>query len=329
MATLLRLVATLAALVLVAKPQTSSDGFEVASVKPAGPVLSGGGLGTNASASELGRKGGAGEGCDGGFPKVDGSHFAVTTTTYALITWAYGYNKTWGCSYVSFGDLLTGGPSWILSERFTIDAKIPEDAPKYTFDQFMKGDAPALEKMLQALLVDRFHLVVHRETKQVSGYALMLCKEGSKLSHSLPEDKRAMGIRSEVGQNGEPFNKMVGRKVEMRDLTFLLLITTQRPVIDRTGLSGEYNFDIDFAPFDSYTAIDSNARRYSLQCSRSLGYGRKAQRLPWMASSLTGPSVLRKTDSGFRVATVSRGFCQSRHLTRWTRVHSVSVGDLR
>ena len=262
MATLFRLVATLAALVLVAKPQTGADGFEVASVKPAGPVL---------SAGELGRKGGAGEGCDGSFPKVDGSHFAVTTTTYALITWAYGYNKTWGCSYVSFGDLLTGGPSWIRSERFTIAAKIPEDAPKYTFDQFMKGDAPALEKMLQALLADRFHLVVHRETKQVSGYALTLSKEGSKLSHSLPEDKPAMGTRREAGPNGEVFNKMVGRKVEMRDVAFLLLLTTHRPVIDRTGLNGEYNFDIDFAPFDSSTATDSNAPSLFTAMQQKLG----------------------------------------------------------
>lgn len=262
MATLLRLVVTLAALVLVAKPQTGSDRFEVASVKPAGSVL---------AASELGRKGGAGEGCDGGFPQVDGSHFAVTTTTYALIAWAYGYNKTWGCSYVSFGDLLTGGPSWIRSERFTIAAKIPDDAPKYTFDQFMKGDAPALEKMLQALLADRFHLIVHRESKQVSGYALVLSKEGSKLSHSLPEDKRAMGIRREAGPDGEPFNKMVGRKVEIRDLAFLLLITTRRPVIDRTGLSGEYNFDIDFAPFDSYTAIDSSAPSLFTAMQQRLG----------------------------------------------------------
>jgi len=269
MAILLRLAVTLAALALVAKPQIGSGGFEVASVKPAGPI----------SATEVGRKGGAGGGCDGGFPKVDGSQFAVTTTTYALITWAYGYNKTWGCSYVSFGDLLTGGPSWIRSERFTVAAKIPEDAPKYTFDQFMKGDAPGLEKMLQALLADRFHLVVHRETKNVSGYALTLSREGSKLSHSMPEDKRVMGIRREAGPNGEVSNKMMGRRLEMRDLAFLLLLTTQRPVIDRTGLSGDYNFDMDFAPFDLETPIDSSAPSLFTALQQKLGLRLEATRV--------------------------------------------------
>src|SRR5215831_14396092 len=72
--------------------------FEVASVKPVGPVPSGGGRGSDAA-------GGMGSGCDGGFPKVEGNRFSVTTTAYALITWAYGYNKVWGCSFVSFGDL--------------------------------------------------------------------------------------------------------------------------------------------------------------------------------------------------------------------------------
>jgi uncharacterized protein (TIGR03435 family) len=264
MANLLRIAVTVAALALVAKPQVGSDGFEVASVKPAGP-------GANASVSEMGRKGGAGQGCDGAFPKVDGGYFVVTTTTYALITWAYGYNKTWGCSYVSFGDLLTGGPSWIRSERFTIAAKIPEDAPKYTFDQFMRGDAPGLERMLQVLLADRFHLLVHRETKNVSGYALTLSRKGSKLSPSKPEDKRAMVMRREVGPNGEVFDKMIGTKVEMRDLAFLLLITTQSPVIDRTGVSGEYDFDMDFAPFHLENGIDSTAPSLLAVLEQKLG----------------------------------------------------------
>jgi uncharacterized protein (TIGR03435 family) len=51
---------------------------------------------------------------------------------------------------------------------------------------------------------------------------------------------------------------MVAKRVEMRDFAFLLLLTTQRPVIDRTGLTGEFDLDLEFAPFDS-DAADSNA----------------------------------------------------------------------
>jgi uncharacterized protein (TIGR03435 family) len=250
---IIRVVATigLAAASALAQPE-SPAAFEVASVKPMGPVPAVGGGGTNAS-------GGAGLGCDGGFPRLDNDRFTVVTTPYALITWAYGYNKTWGCSYVSFGDLLSGGPSWLRSERFEIQAKLPEGATRYTLDQFMRGDAPGLEKMLQALLADRFKLVVHKETKQVAGYALVPGKDGPRLARSSTDDKRTFGVRREVGASGKPSSKLIARKVEMRDLAFLLLMTTQRPVIDRTGLTGEFNFDLEFAPFDSEGTADSDA----------------------------------------------------------------------
>src|SRR5215831_2686376 len=156
-----------------AQPPSATDSFEVASVKPVGPVPSGNGRGSDGS-------GGIGGGCDGGFPKLEHNRFTVTTTPYALITWAYGYNKVWGCSFVSFGNLLIGGPGWIRSERFEVQALMPEGSPAYTLDQFMKGDAPVLEKMLQALLAERFKLAVHRETKDVTAYALLSGKGGPK-----------------------------------------------------------------------------------------------------------------------------------------------------
>jgi len=217
--------------------------FEVASVKPIGPVEAGGGRGSDGA-------GGMGSGCDGNAPRMDASRFTVTTTAYALITWAYGYNKTWGCSYASFGDMITGGPAWVRSERFEVQAVIPADAPKYTFDEFMHGDATQLEKMLQNLLAERFNLTVHRETKQVPAYALTIAKGGSKLARPSAEDQKRFGMGRVPGQP----NRLIGRKVEIRDLAFLLLMTTRRPVVDRTGLTGEFNFDLTFAPFDDNSA---------------------------------------------------------------------------
>jgi uncharacterized protein (TIGR03435 family) len=84
-----------------------------------------------------------------------------------------------------------------------------------------------------------------------AGYALVLGEGGSKLTRPSAEDKRMFGTRREAGPNGQVSNKMVARKVEMRDFAFLLLLTTQRPVMDRTGLTGEFSFDLEFAPFDS------------------------------------------------------------------------------
>lgn len=223
--------------------------FEVASVKPMGPVSGGDGRGSDAP-------GGIGSGCDASFPKFDGKHFTVTTTPFALITWAYGYNKTWGCSYTSMGGLIMGGPGWIRSERFQVEGVVPDGSPQETLDQFMKGDAPALEKMLQGMLAERFKLVVHRETKPVSAYALELGKGGSKVKPAEPDEKRMLGIGRREN-NGRAFNAVTGRKVEMRDFAFLLLLNVHEVVVDRTGLTGEYDFDLNFAPFDAGPGVDS------------------------------------------------------------------------
>jgi uncharacterized protein (TIGR03435 family) len=154
---------------------------------------------------------------------------------------------------------VTGGPSWIRSERFEIQAKIPEGAAPYALAQFMRGAAPGLEKMLQALLAGRFKLAVRRETKQVAGYALVVGRGEPKLTRSTAEDTRRFGVRREGESNGKVSLKLVASKVEMRDFAFQLLLTTQRPVIDRTRLTGEFNFDLEFAPFDSDVPTDSDA----------------------------------------------------------------------
>ena len=212
-----------------------------------------------------------GSGCDGGFPKLEGNRFSVTTTAYALITWAYGYNKVWGCSFVSFGDLLIGGPGWIRSERFEIQALMPEGSTAYTLDQFMKGDAPQLEKMLQAPLRDRFNLAVHRQSREVPAYALLPGKGGPKLKPAQSEDRRGMGVRRAAETNGQILTTIVGRKVEMRDFAFMLLLNTHRPVIDRTGLTGEFNFDLSFAPFDSDAPGDSGGPSIFTALQEQLG----------------------------------------------------------
>jgi len=246
----------------------------------------GGGRGTDAA-------GGFGGGCDGSFPKVELNRFVVTTTVYALITWAYGYNKV---SFVSLGDLLTGGPGWIRSERFEIQALMPDGSPTYTFEEFMKGDAPRLEKMLQTLLADRFKLVLHRETKEVPGYALIPGRGGPKLTRSKDEDKPGLGMRRHADQNGQMSNTIVGRKAERRDFAFLLLMTTRRPVIDRTGLTGEFNFDVEFAPFDSDAPADSTAPSLFTALQEHSGFAWRPRTLRLMAWSSIMPRGLRRID---------------------------------
>jgi hypothetical protein len=81
-------------------------------------------------------------------------------------------------------------------------------------------------------------MVVHHVTKEVPGYALVLGKGGSKLKPSAADDKPMMGGRRQAEPNGQAVQTITARKMEVRDLTFLLVMTTNRPVIDRTGCDG-------------------------------------------------------------------------------------------
>jgi uncharacterized protein (TIGR03435 family) len=144
----------------------------------------------------------------------------------------------------------------------------------------MKGDAPKLEQMLQTMLADRFKLVVRRETKEVPAYALVPGKGGPKLTRPAPADKTNFGMRRQSEPNGQVSNKIIGRRTELRDFTFLLLLTTRRPVIDRTGLTGEFNFDLEFAPFDSVDPAESSAPSLFTALQEQLGLRLETTKAP-------------------------------------------------
>lgn len=114
------------------------------------------------------------------------------------------------------------------------------------------GRAPALQAMLQTLLVERFKVVVHREMKQLPVYMLTAAKGGPKLTPSKEDDKRKLLV------SGDPTGKILdrtlrGTKASMASLIYLLgpPNVTDRPVIDRTGITGEFNFEVKFAPVDN------------------------------------------------------------------------------
>ena len=218
-----------------------ADSFEVVSVRSQSPM-------TGNS---------FGEGCDGGFPRVEHNRFTVTTTAYALLTWAYGFNKNGGCSFVSYGNYLTGGPDWIRSERFTVQALMPDGSPDYTTAEFLNGKAPRLETMIRNMLADRFKLALHREMKEGPVYELVVAKGGPHLTPSKETDTYGMGANRRPDSSGQLVARVTGRKTTMTYLALMLVLETRRPVVDHTGISGEYNFDIEFAPLESSAAAAS------------------------------------------------------------------------
>lgn len=118
---------------------------------------------------------------------------------------------------------------WIDSELYDIEAKSEGDV-SLSYEQ--------LKPLLQHLLEQRFKLEVHHEQKEIQGYALKVAKNGSKLQAS----KETAGM-AYILSNG-----IRGPSVSMSSLAAMLAHPVGRPVVDKTGVTGEYSIKLNFAP---------------------------------------------------------------------------------
>jgi uncharacterized protein (TIGR03435 family) len=125
---------------------------------------------------------------------------------------------------------VSGGPDWVGSDGFNIEAK-PADA---------KTDLVQFRQMIKTLLADRFQLKFHMETKQLPVYELVVSKRGAKLTEDKSEN-REVGMTNLRGE-------MQGDKATMPMLASSLSRTLQRQVLDETGLKGAYTFKLQYSP---------------------------------------------------------------------------------
>lgn len=157
---------------------------------------------------------------------------------------------------------IIGGPDWIGTARYDIEAKADGNA---TFPQIML--------MLQSLLEDRFKLKVHRETRQLPVYELTVTKGGNKLKQPTPGGCAAAEINSvplpppPPGTVAPPpcgrvfmgmFNgkaSLEGGNVSVSELVRVLSNVMGRPVIDKTGISGNFDIHLPFAPDSSLEGL--------------------------------------------------------------------------
>jgi uncharacterized protein (TIGR03435 family) len=149
---------------------------------------------------------------------------------------------------------LTGAPAWVQNERYDIDAKPPASSqsgqlkPPY-------AKAPLVEEqrqMLQSLLVDRFHLKYHRETREGSLYLLVKGNKPSKLATSLVDSKDKNAYPWAGGIHGGAImgDGLAGTNETMEDLAQRLSPYLGRPVLNRTGISGSFDFRVEYPPED-------------------------------------------------------------------------------
>jgi len=221
--------------------------FEVASVKK-----------VNANAVPDGSKSQDGRGGGGAPFQIDHGRFSYTATFYELVLRAYGIR---GCRPQSECALVTGGPDWtkqgwIRNDRFEIQAKTPAGTPDYTALQFLGGQATQVQLMLQALLTDRFNLKLHREQRELSVYALTVAKNGpranlKKATGSTTQLKDGSMVKDttiffrSAGAN-DPSIHLTVRNRPLREFVDTLSSLMDRRVLDRTGLDGEFDFEVDY-----------------------------------------------------------------------------------
>lgn len=138
------------------------------------------------------------------------------------------------------------GPNWLSDARFDVVAKLPAGATK-----------KQVPEMLQTMLAERFKLAVHHDQKVLPVYNLVIGKPPLKLKESVKDDS------DPIACNGGALGQHTCHKVSMAQLADQLTLLARsvaqwppesapwaidRPVIDRTGLQGVYDFTLDYGP---------------------------------------------------------------------------------
>ncbi len=202
------------------------------------------------------------------FAMQPGGRFNATGVTLKrLMVFAYGIREY----------QLTGLPAWADSDRYDVMAK-PEGAPdaeptpdKMPSPAEMQTRQEKMRAMLQDLLADRFGLKVHRETKDLPVYNLVVAKGGSKLSESKPDAPNIVdvpGVKLGGGPGGEggrgPVRgamirmgrgQITGQQMSIAMLVNQLSAQTGRNVIDKTGLTGLYDIKLSWTPEEGQMMI--------------------------------------------------------------------------
>lgn len=197
-----------------------------------------------------------------------GRYTVRNATMVQLISAAYGIEP----------EKVKGGPGWLDMARFDIVAMAPvSTAPE------------VLQPMLQTLLADRFQLKVHRDTKPLPVYALVLGKGKPKLKPS--EGSESKGCQGQP-QNGQPGNvptiviachnlTMEQFAQDLRDRSsFGVGAYLGVPVVDQTGLKGSWDFDLKWMPRNALAAAGPDGITIFDAVDKQLGLKLEPQKLP-------------------------------------------------
>ena len=168
-------------------------------------------------------------------------------------------------AYAVEDNRILGGPAWMGQARFALEAKAEAADP----------GAGQLQAMLAALLAERFMLRVHRETRELPVYTLTIARDDGRLGPNLrptgaecrpitppqgyppppppppPDSPRRPLVPANIGARCPAMffpGWIAARAVTIEQFVPRLALAAGRPVVDRTGLSGEFDFDLRYTP---------------------------------------------------------------------------------
>jgi uncharacterized protein (TIGR03435 family) len=157
--------------------------------------------------------------------RIQPGRFSVTNATPEMLI---------GFAYALPNSQVLAIPKWAQSESFTIEAGIDSATP------IAAGNAGISQVMLmvQTLLADRFRLSSHKETRQLPVYELVVAKAGPRLKQSEGDRPPARQIRRDQLSGSMPIPLLATSVSQWVD----------RPVIDKTGLRGNYDVELTYSP---------------------------------------------------------------------------------
>jgi bla regulator protein blaR1 len=177
---------------------------------------------------------------------------ATGITLQTLIREAYGVQD----------NQISGAPDWVNTQRYDIEAKRGKSAANE-----LRALAPdqvklVVQSMLQSLLADRFKLTLHLANKDLQQYSLVVAENGPKLQQSKPEDTYPNGIKGPDG-HGHPGlmqmdigrGRLTGQGLSMSTLATMLSRQLGSTVLDKTGLTGSYDFTLLWTPDANQVAV--------------------------------------------------------------------------
>jgi uncharacterized protein (TIGR03435 family) len=179
------------------------------------------------------------------------------TSDPGLITWNNAALRNIVMTAYNIQTFLLEGPDWMANERYDIAVRVPAGSTK-----------EQVRVMWQNLLKERFAMVLHRESKELSAYELTVAKGGSKLTPTdLPADvlpftpadvKNGKDGVPEMSGSGAiimieikgdtPAARMRVKALSLPEIAEKFANAARRPVIDKTGLDGKYDFLLEYTP---------------------------------------------------------------------------------